>query len=156
MRNTGFYPLCARGDINLYAVFAERMRELSSRLVVLGAVPSGIATDDTTNVFFQEVVNSSHLSASLSSRTKDSFPALQQGHMFASVFTVAEARAMSAMRADFVFSSPTNLRAATTDRRFTLSPMKSLSSIRTRGRAPSFGTQHDAELTKAILSDVPV
>lgn len=47
LRNTDLYPLCARGDINLYAVFAERMRNslnLTGR--VGGLFPSGLVTDN--------------------------------------------------------------------------------------------------------------
>ncbi len=57
MRNTGRYPLCGRGDINLYAVFAECMRNVVNERGRTGCVlPTGIATDDTTKFFFQDVV----------------------------------------------------------------------------------------------------
>ena len=57
MRNSGRYPLCARGDINSYAVFAEGMRSVVNECGRVGCVlPTGIATDDTTKFFFQDVV----------------------------------------------------------------------------------------------------
>ena len=55
MRNSGRYPLCGRGDINVYAVFAEGMRTLLNDRGRVGCVlPTGIATDDTTKFFFQD------------------------------------------------------------------------------------------------------
>ena len=57
MRSSTRFPLCARGRINTYAIFAEHNRR------VLGAhgragfiVPAGIATDETTKEFFQLLV----------------------------------------------------------------------------------------------------
>ena len=49
MRNSGRYPLCGRGDINVYTVFAEGMRSLLNAAGRLGCIlPSGIVTDDLT------------------------------------------------------------------------------------------------------------
>ena len=62
MRNTGRYPLCGRGDINLYAVFAEAMRNVVNERGRAGCVlPTGIATDDTTKLFFQDVMETGSL-----------------------------------------------------------------------------------------------
>jgi hypothetical protein len=57
LRSTGRFPLCGRGDINTYALFAELNRSLLSKGGRAGfLVPSGIATDDTTKLFFQDIV----------------------------------------------------------------------------------------------------
>ncbi len=57
LRCSGRYPLCGRGDINTYSVFAETIRNLISPTGRAGiVVPSGIATDDTTKVFFGDLV----------------------------------------------------------------------------------------------------
>src|SRR5262249_16313961 len=62
LRDSGLFPLCARGDVNLYAVFAEAMRQHLAAPGRMGAVlPSGIATDDTTKFFFQELVKTNSL-----------------------------------------------------------------------------------------------
>ena len=64
MRNTGRYPLCGRGDINLYAVFAEAMRNVVNERGRAGCVlPTGIATDDTTKLFFQDVMETGSLAS---------------------------------------------------------------------------------------------
>lgn len=57
LRNSGRFPYCGRGDINLYTVFAENMRNMLNDSGRLGCiVPSGIASDDTTKFFFQDLV----------------------------------------------------------------------------------------------------
>jgi len=49
IRSSGRFPLCGRGDVNTYSVFAEMNRSLLRRGGRSGCiVPSGIATDDTT------------------------------------------------------------------------------------------------------------
>ena len=62
VRQSGLYPLCAHGDLNAYALFAE----LYSRLIApdgrIGAIlPSGIATDRTTRFYFQDLMNQRRL-----------------------------------------------------------------------------------------------
>ena len=62
LRTTGLFPLCGRGDINLYAVFAEGMRNHLSPVGRVGCVlPSGIATDDTTKDFFADLIDKREL-----------------------------------------------------------------------------------------------
>ena len=62
MRNSGRLPLCARGDINSYAVFAETMRYVLNEGGRAGCVlPTGIATDDTAKFFFQDVTETKSL-----------------------------------------------------------------------------------------------
>jgi hypothetical protein len=62
LRSTGSYPLCAKGDINTYAVIVELMQNCISLSGRVGCVvPSGIATDDTTKHFFQKLVNENRL-----------------------------------------------------------------------------------------------
>ena len=62
LRNTDRFPRAARGRINLYAVFAEGMRNLVNDRGRAGCVlPTGIATDDSTKIFFQDVVETRSL-----------------------------------------------------------------------------------------------
>src|SRR5690606_13510054 len=53
LASSGRFPLCGRGRVNTYAVFAELMRNAISTTGRVGViVPTGIATDDTTKFFF--------------------------------------------------------------------------------------------------------
>jgi hypothetical protein len=50
VRNSGRYPLCGRGDINTYSIFAETNRLILGPTGRVGCiVPTGIGTDDTNN-----------------------------------------------------------------------------------------------------------
>src|SRR5262249_43023589 len=62
LRNSGRFPLCGKGDINTYAVFAETNRSLIRPGGRVGCiVPSGIATDNTTKEFFADLINTNTL-----------------------------------------------------------------------------------------------
>ena len=62
LRNTGRFPHCGRGRVNYYAVFAEAMRNILSERGRVGCVlQTGIATDDTTKFFFQDIVGTKSL-----------------------------------------------------------------------------------------------
>jgi type I restriction-modification system DNA methylase subunit len=58
IRQSGRYPLCGKGDINTYALFAEHNRSTLGPCGRAGfIVPTGIATDDTTKEYFGTLVN---------------------------------------------------------------------------------------------------
>lgn len=60
-RRWGMFPLCGRGDVNTYSLFAELNRTLIRPTGRVGCiVPTGIATDSTTQHFFNDLVQ--HLS----------------------------------------------------------------------------------------------
>ena len=61
-RQGGRFPRTGRGDVNLYALFAEHARDLIGARGRAGViVPTGIATDDTTKVFFGHLVDTGSL-----------------------------------------------------------------------------------------------
>ncbi len=62
LRESSNYPFCGRGRINTYAVFGELNRNLINPTGCVGCiVQSGIATDDTTKFFFQDLMNKASL-----------------------------------------------------------------------------------------------
>ena len=61
---SGRFPLCGRGRINSYSVFAElNMRLMGTRGRVGVITPAGIATDETTSYFFRHIVTQHVMSA---------------------------------------------------------------------------------------------
>lgn len=57
LRDSGIFPLTGKGDVNTYAVFAEKSRMLVGPEGMVGLVlPTGIATDKTTSAFFSDLV----------------------------------------------------------------------------------------------------
>jgi hypothetical protein len=64
MRTSRRFPLCAKGRINTYALFAEHNRSvLGSHSRAGFIVPSGIATDDTTKEYFGALIEGRRLAA---------------------------------------------------------------------------------------------
>ncbi|MFC0864267.1 Eco57I restriction-modification methylase domain-containing protein [Sphaerimonospora cavernae] len=64
LRDSGRYPLTGRGDINTYAVFAETGRTITAGQGRVGMVlPTGIATDATTQFFFKDMVTTKTLAS---------------------------------------------------------------------------------------------
>ena len=157
MRNTGRYPFCGRGDINLYAVFAEAMRAILNDRGRAGCVlPTGIATDDTTKLFFQDVVNTNSLANLFDFENKGIFfPGVHRNYKFC-LFTAGRGQRPTADRAEFVFFAQAIESLRDTERRFVLSPEDiALLNPNTR-TCPIFRSGRDAELAKAIYRRVPV
>lgn len=156
LRNSGTYPLCGLGDINLYTVFAEWMRQNLNPSGRLGCiVPSGIATDDTTKFFFQDMVASKSLVSLYDFENKGIFPGVHSSYKF-SLLTCGSGAIPLADSAQFVFFAhkPEDLRDP--QKRFSLSPAEiNLLNPNTR-TCPIFRTSRDAILTKAVYRRVPV
>jgi hypothetical protein len=157
LRDSGRYPLCGRGDVNLYAVFAETFRHRLASAGRFGAVlPSGIATDDTTKFYFQDLVFTRSLVSFYDFENqkllfREVAPIVRFGLVTAGSGEMPIVRA-----ADFAFFSHTVEDLAEDQRRFSLSPEEiTLLNPNTR-TCPIFRSRADAELTKAIYRRVPV
>jgi len=155
--STGRYPLCGRGRINTYAVFAELNRSVVSLTGRVGCiVPSGIATDDTTKYFFQSLVDDASL---VSLYDFQSGPGLfgEIGHARFKFCLLTIAGAARPHRgAEFAFSLRDVGSLSEAERKFTLSPEDiALLNPNTR-TCPIFRSARDARLTKAVYARVPV
>ena len=89
-RSSKRYPLTARGDINVYSIFAENDRSLISSAGRTGiVVPTGIATDDTNKAFFGDVVSKRALASSYDFENRhDIFPGVGHGRYKFSLLTL--------------------------------------------------------------------
>jgi N-6 DNA Methylase len=156
IRRSGRYPLCGRGDVNTYAVFAELMRSLCGPRGRAGAiVPSGIATDDTTKDFFTDLVDHKALVSLFDFENRENiFPAVYYRVRF-SLLTMA-GTSNQVESANFTFfahsvqalSEPDRLIALTAGDFELLNP-----NTRT---CPVFRSRRDAEIAKRIYSHVPI
>src|SRR5690606_11118649 len=62
VRESGRFPLYGRGRVNAYSVFGDTNRQILAPRGRMGIiVPSGIATDSTTQYFFQDLMESEAL-----------------------------------------------------------------------------------------------
>ena len=157
MRHSGRYLLCARGDINSYAVFAEGMRSVLNERGRVGCVlPTGIATDDTTKFFFQDVVGTKSLVSLFDFENKGVFfPDVHSSYKFC-LFTSGSGANPAAHHAEYVFFAHAVEELRDPERRFTLSAEDiALLNPNTR-TCPTFRSRSDAELAKAIYRRVPV
>jgi hypothetical protein len=157
MRNSGRYPLCAQGDINSYAVFAEGMRSVLNERGRVGCVlPTGIATDDTTKFFFQDVVATKSLVSLFDFENRRGlFPDVDSRMKFC-LFSAGSGGQPAAGHAEYVFFAHAVEELRDPERRFTLSPDDiELLNPNTR-TCPTFRSRSDAELAKAIYRRVPV
>lgn len=162
MRSSGVYPLCGRGDINVYTIFAELGRlRLSVRGLMGVVLPSGIATDDTTKFYFQNVINTGSLVSLFDLENRlGIFPAVDSRMKFC-LFTCGSGRGVPAGRkpgqaADFVFFAHAVEDIRDPERRFSLTAEDIKTLNPNTMTCPVFRTRKDAELTKAIYRRVPV
>ena len=157
LRSSGLFPLCGRGDINVYTVFAELMRTVVNEQGRVGAVlPSGIASDDTTKFFFQDLMEKKALASLFDFENREGlFPAVDSRMKFC-LITMGNGVKVLAKEATFVFFAQNTNELNDPDKRFTLSSEDiALLNPNTR-TCPIFRSGRDAELTKAIYRRVPV
>lgn len=157
LRSSGRYPLCGRGDINTYAVFAESMRDAIGRTGRMGViVPTGIATDDTTKFFFGDMVDTSTLVSLVSFENEGMiFPSVHHFTKFC-LLTVAGSGRGAQSPIDLVFYARTLEAAFDPAKRFRLTPAEIVALNPNTKTCSIFRTSRDAEITKAIYRRVPV
>ena len=160
IRSGGFFPLCGRGDLNTYTVFAELNRILLSAYGNSGCiVPSGIATDDTTKFFFQDLFDNGSLKSLYDFENSEGiFPGVHRSFKFC-LLTMRglglRAKADKSI-ADFFFFAHNIADLSDSERHFQLSRDDiALINPNTRN-CPVFRSKQDAELTKYIYRRVPV
>ena len=148
-RESGRYPLCARGRINSYALFAEHNRAILCSTGRAGfIVPTGIATDDNTKDFFGSLVARSELARFFSFENEEFvFPAVHHAFRFA---LIALDRSGGSARADLVFFARQVVALADSERHFSLSPAEfALLNPNTR-TCPTFRSRRDADINIAL------
>ncbi len=156
VRDTDYFPLCGRGDINTYSIFAELMRNIISIVGRVGCiVPSGIATDDTTKYFFQDLVTLRSLVSLYSFENEEFiFPQVHHATKFC-LITMAGSN-LTHEQTDFVFFARQTSYLKENNRHFNLSSEDiKLLNPNTR-TCPIFHFKDDAELTKFVYRSVPV
>jgi hypothetical protein len=156
IRSGGRYPLSGRGDINTYAIFAENDRSLLGTTGRLGVIlPTGIATDATTQYFFKDLV----LARSIVSLFdfENSAPLFDNVHRsFKFCLLTLSGRATPVRQASFAFFAHHPEDLAREGTRFALTPEEITLLNPNTGTCPVFRTRRDAEITLAIYRRHPV
>jgi len=155
-RTTGRYPLTARGRSNTYPLFAETSRHIINGYGRVGMiVPSGIATDDTTKFFFQDLMQTRSLASLYDFENREGlFPGVDSRMKFS--LATMTGREVASPQAEFVFFALNVPELADDWRRFTLSADDIALLNPNTGTTATFRSQRDAQITKAIYRRVPV
>ena len=154
--NSGVFPLCGRGRIKTDPIFAEQGRNLTAPRGRMGMiVPTGIATDATTQFFFKDLVEKGSLAALYDFENRSGlFPAVDSRMKFAILSLAGRALREPAAKFAFFLHDPAELDDA--DKVFTLTP-KEIELLNPNTRTcPVFRSRRDAEITIGIYRRVPV
>lgn len=149
------WEACGRGDVNTYSLFAELNRSLMRVTGRVGCItPPGIATDDTTKLFFGSLVDTGELSAFYEFENEDRlFPAVDHRVHFS---LIGMARGRATPTADIVFNIRQVSQLADPTRHIELFPADFLALNPNTRTCPTFRWRRDAEINKAIYERVPV
>lgn len=105
IRESGRFELTARGDINTYAIFAELFyRNIQKSGIASVILPTGIATDSTTSVFFSTLMENGNIKSLYDFvNEKMLFPAVLHNFHF-SLFTLT-GKKIKNKKSDFSFNN---------------------------------------------------
>ncbi len=151
-RSSGRFSRTAIGKLNTYALFAELFSRLvrpSGRAGVI--VPTGIATDSSTSLFFGNLVETSSLAQLIDFENREAiFPSVHRSYKFC-VLSIGPSD-----RASFSFFLTNTAQLAQEERRFTLTPGEIARINPNTKTAPVFRSRADAELTAKLYARAPV
>ena len=149
IRQSGRYPLCGRGDVNTFAIFAEHNRSTLSQRGRAGFIcPSGIATDDTTKDFFQSLVESHQLASLFHFENEGKvFPGVHHAFRFLLLCIDGSGRSNAA---DLVFFARQVSTLLEHERHFTLSPADFATLNPNTRTCPTFRSKRDADVNLAM------
>ncbi|MCC7535012.1 MAG: N-6 DNA methylase [Deltaproteobacteria bacterium] len=149
VRQSSRYPLCGKGDVNTYALFAEHNRAVLSGCGRAGfIVPTGIATDDTTKDFFGALVEAAELASLLSFENEEFiFPTVHHAFKFA-LLTID--RSGRVEMSDLMFFARHVAALADRARHFALTPADFATLNPNTRTCPTFRSGRDAGISLAI------
>lgn len=150
--DAGRYALTGVGDVNTYALFAETISQIVSKTGRAGfIVPTGIATDDSTKLYFGHIATSGQLASLYDFENREAiFAGVHRSYKFC-LITLGQAE-----EAEFAFFLSNTNQLGDARRKFRLTPSEfALINPNTR-TCPVFRSNKDAELTKKIYRQVPV
>lgn len=154
LRDSGRYPLTGRGDINTYAVFAETGRTVLAPHGRVGMVlPTGIATDATTQFFFKDMVETKTLASLYDFENEEKlFPHVTNRVNFC-IWTAAGSKVP---QTQIMLASRLRRTSQIAERRFVLTPEDITLLNPNTGTCPVFDNKRNAEITVAIYNRIPI
>jgi len=157
-RQSGRFVLTGKGDVNLYALFAELAGSLVAPGGVVGLlVPSAIATHDKTKDFFSDLMDRKALVSLYDFENKEGhFEDLHRSFKFTAL--VFGGAAKQTEQADFVFfgHNVEEVAAHNKQRHIALTAADIARVNPNSKTCPIFRSRRDAALTKGIYQRVPI
>lgn len=156
VRHSDRYPLCGRGDVNTYQLFAESNWSIIGPSGRVGCIlPCGIVTDNTTRHFFQSVLRERSLVSVLGFINEEMlFPAVL--HNFKFCLLVLAGRDTKVTEPDIVFNCYNMQHLADRERHFAISPEDVDLLNPNTGTCPVFFWGRSAEITKETYRRIPI
>lgn len=152
-RSSGRYPFTGRGDVNTYALFAELFSRLAKRTGRAGViVPTGIATDSTTSLYFGDLIENKKIRSLFSFyEIRNWFKGTDDRKPFCLLCSGGYSEA-----AQFCFDIRSVGEVSHPERCFTLTA-RDIARINPNTKtAPIFRSRADAELTAKLYARAPV
>lgn len=151
---SGRYPLTGRGRVKTDPLFAELFRSVTGPHGRTGIiVPTGIATDATTQYFFKDLVTTNSLAALYDfENSPPFFEGVHRSFKFCLLTTTGRAEHETAASFAFFLHDPLAITAS----EFALTPAEITLLNPNTGTVPIFRTRRDAEITLGIYERVPV
>ncbi|MEC4684042.1 MAG: N-6 DNA methylase [Nitrospirota bacterium] len=146
-RESSRFQLVHSGKLNLYALFSETVLNLLNQKGRAGiVVPTNIATDDTTKVFFDHLVQNDRLVSLYDFENREGiFPAVDSRQRI-SLLTMGQ----TTKPAEFLFFATNTDHLQDERRRYSLSGKEIRLFNPNTGTTPTFRTKFDKELTRKI------
>lgn len=157
IRNSGAYPLTGVGKFNTFALFAELNKRIMASSGRVGCiVPSGIATDDTTKFFFQEIMKSKALVSLFDFENRNEiFTGVHRSYKFC-LLTLTGKDNPAQTGAEFAFFAQSTVDLKDSEKRFALSADDIALLNPNTLTCPIFRTRRDATITESIYRRVPI
>ncbi len=148
----GRYPLTGVGDVNTYALFAETILQIKSATGRAGfIVPTGIATDDSTKLFFGHIASQQKLVCLISFyEVRAWFKDTDDRKSFC-LLTLGKAEITK-----FLFDAKSINDLSKVEKWFNLVPNEFRLINPNTLTCPLFRSERDAEITKKLYRAVPV
>ena len=153
---SGVFPYCSRGRVKTDSLFSEQARSLVGSMGRVGiVVPTGIATDATTQYFFKDLVQKGSIAALYD--FENAAPLFQGVHRsFKFCILSLAGRGLREPEASFAFFLHDPAELGDADKVFTMTPEEITLLNPNTGTCPVFRSRRDAEITLGIYRRVPV
>jgi hypothetical protein len=156
IKNSNKYPLMGKGDTNYYSVFCELGTNLINKTGYFGMVmPSGIATDKTSESFFQNIIDKKTLVSLYDYENKEAwFANVHRSFKFSIITICGDKLSTNKIECAFYLHNPEELN--NTEKIIELTPNDFVMFNPNTKTCPVFRTKQDVEITRGIYSKIPI